>query len=490
MNSLPDLLISEWHPTRNGELLPKQVTVGSPRKVWWLGKDCGHEWDARIADRAAKESKCPYCSRRKVLAGFNDLATTHPVLAKELHKTKNTITATNIMAGSIKKVWWQCELGHEWEAAIGHRSKGIKCPYCAGRKLKIGDTDLATKYPDFAAQWHPTRNGRLRPEQVLAGSAKRIWWQCENKHEWSAKISDRRFYSSGCSKCSTKVSAPEKLLLTFLEDLKLKVIPSDKATLLSHELDLYIPSKNIAIEFNGLYWHSEKMGKTKNYHYNKWLECKNKSIELIQIWEDDWERNPEQIKRMLARKLGVSSEPKIFAHKTVIKSLTTIHAQSFLIENHIQGFANGSYYLGLFDKRDIEKLVAVLILEEEVGTEGKTLNVIRYATNVSVMGGFTKLLKYAEITYQPERFVSLSDNCVSNGDLYRNNGFILDKEFAPDYMYSTREGRKHKFEYSLKRFKEDPNLEYIEGLTEAQLAEYNKLYRIWDAGKQRWVKNH
>ncbi len=123
-------LALEWHPTRNGDLIPSMVTVSSSKKIWWLGK-CGHEWQSAIAKRNIGRS-CPYCAGKKVLPGFNDLATKAPQVIKEWDFHKNGETRpNNITFGSSKRVWWKCiRCGHGWQASVAHRSEGRKCPNC------------------------------------------------------------------------------------------------------------------------------------------------------------------------------------------------------------------------------------------------------------------------------------------------------------------------------------------------------------------------
>jgi DNA-directed RNA polymerase subunit RPC12/RpoP len=123
-------LAQEWHPTKNGDLLPSAVTVSSSKKVWWLGR-CGHEWHAAISKRNIGRG-CPYCSGKKVLSGFNDLATKVPQLIQEWDFQRNgESTPHNITFGSGKLVWWKClRCGHEWQARVAHRSEGRKCPNC------------------------------------------------------------------------------------------------------------------------------------------------------------------------------------------------------------------------------------------------------------------------------------------------------------------------------------------------------------------------
>ena len=196
-------LAKEWHPTKNNGLTPDQIRVGSSKKVWWKG-ECGHEWEISPYSRA-KGSKCPYCSNREVLVGFNDLATTHPELAKEWHPTKNgDLTPKTITSGSNQKVWWKGNCQHEWEAPIYHRANGTGCPYCSNREVLVGFNDLATLYPEIAQQWHPTKNDGLSPNQVVSGSAKTAWWQCEQGHEWKSKVVNRTRVKTGCPICQTK----------------------------------------------------------------------------------------------------------------------------------------------------------------------------------------------------------------------------------------------------------------------------------------------
>lgn len=123
-------LVSEWHPTKNKELTPQNFTCGSNKKVWWRCTN-GHEWKAVIASRALNNRKCPYCAGNLPIIGETDLASTHSELINEWHPTKNgDLTPQAVKSGSNKKVWWRCELGHEWQATIASRASGRKCPVC------------------------------------------------------------------------------------------------------------------------------------------------------------------------------------------------------------------------------------------------------------------------------------------------------------------------------------------------------------------------
>jgi len=195
----------QWHPTRNGDLTPDRVTAGSGKKVWWRC-ELGHEWEATISSRTSGGNGCPVHAGQRLLTGYNDLATTFPAVAKQWHPTRNAdLTPDRVLVGTDAKAWWRCELGHVWKAAVRSRtSKGYGCPVHAGRKLLAGYNDLATRFPDVAAQWHPTRNADLTPDRVLAGSNTKAWWRCEQGHVWKVMISNRTSGGHGCAVCSRR----------------------------------------------------------------------------------------------------------------------------------------------------------------------------------------------------------------------------------------------------------------------------------------------
>ncbi len=125
-------LSKEWHPTKNGDLSPDNVTAYSSRKAWWICRR-GHEWKSRIADRN-RGAGCPFCSGR-VVNKEHCLNTKNPSLAREWHTTKNApLTPNDVTPGSHAKVWWFCGKGHEWQATVKNRNNGSGCPYCAGKR--------------------------------------------------------------------------------------------------------------------------------------------------------------------------------------------------------------------------------------------------------------------------------------------------------------------------------------------------------------------
>ena len=130
-------------------------------------------------------------------------------LLQEWHPTKNLpLTPRDVTCGSARKIWWRCEKGHEWEAKIWSRTSSKGCPYCAGRKVLPGFNDLATREPEIAGQWHPTKNLPLTPQTVTYGSRQKVWWQCEKGHTWQAAVYTRIGSGSGCPYCAGKRASP------------------------------------------------------------------------------------------------------------------------------------------------------------------------------------------------------------------------------------------------------------------------------------------
>ena len=200
LSTLAPEIALQWHPSKNSDCTPKDVTINSHRKVWWLGP-CGHEWQASIADRNNGRG-CPYCAGKKVLKGYNDLQTINPILANEWNYEKNTgLTPEEVIPGSGQNVWWKCQRGHEWQATIGSRNAGRGCPYCSGRYTIKGENDLQTVNPTLAKEWNIEKNTGLTPMDVMPNSDKKVWWKCSNGHEWQATINSRNS-GVGCPYCS------------------------------------------------------------------------------------------------------------------------------------------------------------------------------------------------------------------------------------------------------------------------------------------------
>lgn len=274
-------LMAEWNWEKNNELGfdPKVLTLGSGQKVWWkCSKE--HEWQAVINSRN-NGTGCPYCSSRKILRGYNDLQTINSTLSKEWNFLKNNeLTPEDVMPNSNKKAWWKCSEGHEWQATINSRNDGRGCPYCSSRKILIGYNDLQTVNPALAKEWNFEKNNELTPKDVTANSDKKVWWRCKKGHEWQAIIKSRND-GRGCPVCNSErsTSFPEYAIVYYLKKYGLDVVHLYRKR--GYELDIFIPSKKIAIEYDGYFWHKNKTEKD----LEKNLRCKKDEIILYRIRE-------------------------------------------------------------------------------------------------------------------------------------------------------------------------------------------------------------
>jgi hypothetical protein len=208
-----ELIDTEWDYEKNNGLGldPTKLTYGSNKKAWWKCEK-EHKWKTKIYVRS-RGSGCPYCTGQKVCED-NCLQTKNTELVKEWNYEKNNklgVYPTDITSSSNKKVWWECEKGHEWEAVINHRNSN-GCPYCAGKKV-CGDNCLLTKNPELAKEWHPTLNNKLTPHDVTCYSAKKVWWVCSKGHEWEAVVHSRS-KGYGCPYCSGRKVCKDNCLST------------------------------------------------------------------------------------------------------------------------------------------------------------------------------------------------------------------------------------------------------------------------------------
>lgn len=472
--------LEEWAYDLNEGLTPDDLSKSSGRKVWWRCGE-GHEWRVSPNQRRNYGSKCAVCSNRKVLTGFNDAATTHPEMPAKWNRDLSEVLPEQVVAGSHKKVVWDWPCGHQTRAEV-HQVllAGYGCGVCAGRFGGVRGRNLREASPELAGEWSP-KNDRS-PEDVTPVSGYRAWWKCCNGHEFQVRVCDRVNYRTGCRKCLGRAGTGlESGVAEFLESLGLEVERNNRRLLQGREVDIYLPGKNVAVEVNGLYWHSEKY-KDEAYHLRKSEECESQGVQLIHLWEDDWVKRNEVAKEMLARKAGVSKQRRVNARDLEVGKSTSREARKFLEQNHLQGFTNGTIYQVL---REGGEILAMAVFKR-TNTSGD-YRLERFATSAIVRGGFSKLLKAFIREHSPKSIVTFADRGVSDGGLYEQNGFEPDKKLRPDYSYIESGARTHKFNYRLKRFREDPNLKYVEGATERELAAMNNLLRIYDAGKVRWV---
>jgi hypothetical protein len=249
-------------------------------------------------------------------------------------------------------------------------------------------------------------------------------------------------------------------------------------------LDIYIPSRKLAIEFNGLWWHSE-FHKEKDYHLKKTLLCKEKGVSLIHIWEDDWVNRKDVIKSIISNKIGTTSN-KIGARKCIIKDVNNRDTSEFLNKNHMQGYTKFSDSIGLYYNNELISLMCF----GWRGTNGKReYELIRFCNklNFNIIGGASKLFNYfVNNNLEIDSIVSYADISIFDGNIYNSLGFLFSRRSEINYWWVVNGIRKHRFNYNKKKL---VKMGYDQLKTEVEIMHELKNYRIFGCGQDKWIWN-
>lgn len=254
-------------------------------------------------------------------------------------------------------------------------------------------------------------------EYVGSGRQHQYKWLCI---KCGAEIQSHIDYGTvpRCTSCYPKsVSNAELELRAYLDTLGISYVTNTKDVIAPFELDIYIPSLKIAIEHNGVYWHSSHK-KSANYHVDKYLSCKAAGVHLIQIFEDQWITKKDIVKSRLRNVTG--TDLRIYARKCTVALVSGKDTKLFLEKYHIQGHVSSSINVGLFIN---STLTAIMTFGKSRFNNTQEFELLRYCSNSTVVGGASKLFTYFLRAYSPSSIVSYADRCWSNGKLYKTLGF-------------------------------------------------------------------
>lgn len=242
-----------WHKSKNDEISPESIAAGSDKKFWFTCAS-GHDFEISPNNITSLNRWCPYCAGQKVSSTSN-LTCLFPKIAEEWNYALNKDSPDQLRPGSPKKRWWICSEGHEWQATIHSRTQGTGCPYCSNR-FTTPLNNLEVKFPEIAEQFDVEKNNGLLPVEIVAGASKSVWWRCKYGHSWKAKVSNRTSSGQGCPKCSPASSQPEIRIYSELKSIDTSVVHRHKFG--GQEIDIFWESENLAIEYDGSYYHKEK----------------------------------------------------------------------------------------------------------------------------------------------------------------------------------------------------------------------------------------
>lgn len=274
-------IAKDWDHDKNGRLLPEMFPKGARYKAHWSCHVCGEK-----TKRAIKSyNSCSKCNQARKLE-CNNFALAYPELSEEWDNNKNAAKLPSDYAPkSNKYAWWLCGVcNHSWQAKISNRAIGRGCPVCANKEVVVGKNDLSTTHPHLAKEWHRSKNGVLTPTDVTYGSGKKVWWLCPFKHEYKASLLHRA-HGTECPKCNDgrQTSFAEQATYYYVKKLYPDSINRYTSDFLERmELDIFIPSIKLAIEYDGEAWHKKH---TEKREERKYLLCKKRGIKLFRLRE-------------------------------------------------------------------------------------------------------------------------------------------------------------------------------------------------------------
>jgi hypothetical protein len=290
-----------------------------------------------------------------------------------------------------------------------------------------------------------------------------------------------------CNPIGNSFSGLEVDLVNFIEqNYNKEIILNSRGIINPYELDIYLPDINLAIEFNGLYWHSE-LNKEKGYHLMKTTMCNDNNIQLVHVWEDDWANKKDIIKSMLLNKMG-NIPNKIYARKCELGGVSSKEYRNFINENHIQGYSPASHSLGLYYKEELVSLMTFCKPRKMMGQEDRegVLELSRFCNrlNTNVIGGASKLFKNFLNKNDIKEIFSFSDKSYASGNLYKILGFKYSHQSKINYSWVINKLRKHRYNFTKYKLIE---LGYDKDKSERDIM-YEDVgsYRIWNCGQDKW----
>jgi len=290
----------------------------------------------------------------------------------------------------------------------------------------------------------------------------------------------------GCVKCTSSVSKPEIEINDFIVGLGINTIQSSRSIIKPYQLDILIPSHNIAIEHDGLYYHHE-LRRPNNYHITKTKMCEAKGIQLIHVFGDEWLYKKDIVKSRIRNMLGLNKN-SIYGRKCSINEVSYDDAMRFLETNHIQGNVNSSIRLGLYYNNELVSMMTFGSLRKSMGSKSSKDNyeLLRFCNklNTTVVGGASKLFKHFIKTYTPNSLISYADRRWSQGNLYEKLGFEFIHNSAPSYWYINNQKREFRYKYEKRKL---VKAGFDNKKSEHEIMLERGIYRIFDCGTKLYI---
>lgn len=361
----------------------------------------------------------------------------------------------------------------------------------SGLSQELLQKSLNTRFEKYKKRVQKRYEGLDIKEIPCEGILKILCSKCQRIYEIRTELLSLRYFRYKvetclyCNPIGKLESAGQIEIAKYLEDIGMEVELSNRKILNGREIDIFLPLKNIAIEFNGLYWHSE-LFKSKDYHLKKKEACEKLGINLINIWEDDWMFKKEIVISRINNLIGLNNR-KIYARKCELKEVTNQVAKDFFEINHLQGSVNSPLNFGLYYEGELISVMSFGKLRKSLGQHAKKASFEMYRfcnkLNLSCVGGFSRLLNHFIKDFLPQNIITYANRDWSIlQNVYEKNGFVFDSFTPINYWYFDKSlKRNHRF-----KFRKDKVAKDLKNKTEKQLMSENGWYRIYDCGSIKY----
>lgn len=440
------------------------------------------EYYSQIISSHKRGVGCPKCGIEKCSDSNSKTLDDFIISAIKTHKDTYDYSFTKYVNNKTK-VTITCKIHGDFNQYPKDHKKGSGCPKCGSLRSNLL---LTSNKEEFVKKANIIHNSEYTyTNSFYEGAKEKLTITCSKHGNFQQQVNNH-LTGHGCPKCIKNISKPEQEVFDFISQY-VEANQSDKTQLGNRELDIFIPSLNLAIEFNGLYWHSDKF-KEVNYHQHKSKKCSEKGIKLIQIFEDEWTDKKEIVKSRLLNLLKQNTN-KIFARNCEVREVSSSDSLKFLENNHIQGKLGAKIKLGLYHNEELVSLITFGNLRKSLGQTAKEghYELLRFCNklNTTVIGSASKLQKYFEKNYEYEEIISYADLRWSQGEIYKTLGYNLVRETKPNYFYTKGTTRENRFIY---RKSELVRLGYDKNKTEKQIMEELGFSRVYDSGTLKFTK--
>lgn len=440
-----------------------------------------HGWFSQRAGVHAKGQGCKKCGTARTTSVSTFTFEDFVLKARSVHGATYEYDPASYTK-TMRKTRIKCS-HHGWfEQSPNKHFSGQGCPLCSNKKRNVKTTLTPETFEARASAVHV---GKYAYHQDYISYHKKIAVTCPTHGLFHVAPSKHEFDKSGCPKCANQQSRGETEVADFLSQFT-QVTTRDRSIIAPLELDIVLPDLNLAIEYNGLYWHSDKFPDARTRHLKKSAAAASAGYRLIHIFEDEWLTSRAAVENLLRHVVGHSA--KLGGARSFSVRVSPLgDVKKFLDVHHVQGAPRGGTAYSLVDDAGVVQATMVFAkVTSERGAVDVGYELTRFASSGSISGSASRLFKAFVLESGASRVISYSDCRMFSGAMYSALGFKETHTTPPNY-YVVRDGiRAHKSNFRKSRLaKLLPD--YDVAKTEKQMCHENEWFRVYDCGLTKWV---